>query len=256
MRKFLLGAFASAAIAAPGLAADLPATTYTKSPMVAEVWDWTGFYIGLQGGFGWGTSQETFFNQPNTAGLFAGTQNYDFSGGIAGGVVGFNWQSGAWVFGVEADYNWSNLNGNSREINAGLGDTYFTNVKSLGDVKGRVGWTTNAWDTTGNRMLVYVDGGVAFGQVEHHYDAGLNGGAANTFIATASRTGWTAGVGLEYMFTRNFTGRLEFDWVDLGRSTIQYDPTVITNRSEWRDSFGVVKVGVNYKFGGPVVAKY
>jgi len=185
--------------------------------------------------------------------LFAGTQNYDFSGGMAGGLVGYNWQSGAWVFGVETDYNWSNLNGNSREINAGFGDSYFTNVTSFGDVKGRVGWTTNAWETTGNRLLVYVDGGVAFGQVNHQYDGGTFG---NTLIANVSRTGWTAGVGLEYMFTRNFTGRLEFDWVDLGRSTIQYDPTVITNRSEWRDSFGVVKVGVNYKFGGPVVAKY
>ena len=239
--------------ATSALAADLPAPAYTKAPpMVAEVYNWNGFYLGVQGGGGWGTSREFFGNAPNSpTQLF--TQNYNISGGIAGGVAGYNWQANSWVFGVEADYNWSNISGRSGVINVGppnLGDTYFTNVRSYGDVKGRVGWAADS-----NRLLVYVDGGVAFAQLNHHYDAALNGGAANTFIANASKTGWTAGIGLEYLLTRNRTGRVEFDWVGgLGTSTIFYGGAP-TNFSNWKDSFGVVKAGLNYKFGGPIVAK-
>ena len=253
MKRFFIAASIIVLSAASGSAADMAALPYSKAPAIAEVYDWTGFYVGLQGAGGWGSSREYYALAPNTAG-FLGTQKYDISGWMAGGVAGYNWQSGAWVFGVEADYNWSNIGANSAEINAGLGDTYYTNVKSYGDVKGRVGWTTNAWETTGNRLLLYVDGGVAFGQVDHHYDVALNVGAS-TFQATTSRTGWTVGAGLEYMFTQNWTGRLEFDWVDLGTSRIQYSP-IPTDYSNWQDSFGIVKVGVNYKFGGPVVAKY
>lgn len=150
MKKIVAGSALAASIIlgiGAASAADLPArTTYSKAPaMVAEVYNWTGFYIGVQGGGGWGTSKETFFNAPNTP-AFAGTQNYDISGGMAGGVAGYNWQMGSWVFGVEGDYNWSNIAGRSGVINVGppnLGDTYYTNVRSYGDVKGRVGWAAN-----------------------------------------------------------------------------------------------------------------
>lgn len=252
MKTIALSLSILAVTAVSAFGADLPARVYTKAPpVIPEVWDWSGFYIGVQGGGGWGTSKETFFNAPNSP-AFVGTQNYDISGGMAGGVAGYNWQSGPVVFGIEGDYNWANIKGTSGIINVGppsLGDTYFTNVRSFGDVKGRVGWAAN-------QLLVYVDGGAAFAQINHQYDAALNGGAGNTFSSNTSRTGWTVGVGLEYMFARNWTGRVEFDWVGLGTSQIQYTAVPPTNYSSWSDSFGVVKVGVNYKFSSPVIAKY
>src|SRR5271166_5838010 len=189
MKRFLIAASFIVLTAASGRAADMAALPYTESPAIAEVYDWTGFYVGLQGAGGWGSSREYYAFAPNTT-AFLGTQKYDVSGWMAGGVAGYNWQSGAWVFGVEADYNWSNIGASSAEINAGFGDTYYTNVKSFGDVKGRVGFTTNAWETNGNRLLVYLDGGVAFGELDHHYDGN---GAFTSFQATAWRTGWTVG---------------------------------------------------------------
>jgi outer membrane immunogenic protein len=253
MKKFLLGTVALVAFAAPAAAADIAARPYAKAPpMIAPVMTWTGFYVGIQGGGGWGTSKETFFNAPNTA-LFNGTQNYDTTGGFVGGVVGYNWQSGPVVFGIEGDYHWADINGRSAVVNVGpvnLGDTYFTKLRGFGDIKGRLGYAAGP-------ALFFVSGGAAVGDIQHRYDAALNGGAANTFATSDTKWGYTVGAGVEYMFTQNWSGKIEYNYLDLGKSTIQYSPAV-ANRSEWNDTFHTVKAGVNYHFnwGGPVVARY
>src|SRR5664279_4810353 len=113
MKKFLLGTVAALAMVTSASAADMAARHYTKAPMaVAQVMSWTGFYAGIQGGYGWGSSNEVFFNGPNTA-IFAGTQKYDTSGGFAGGDFGYNWQTGAVVLGLEGDYHWADISGRS-----------------------------------------------------------------------------------------------------------------------------------------------
>jgi len=256
MNKFLIAVAGFAALGmSSASAADLAARPYTKAPppVVAPVMTWNGFYLGLQGGGGWGTSKETYFNAPNTA-AFLGTQDYDTSGGFAGGVIGYNWQVGNTVFGLEGDYHWSDINGRSAVVNIGppsLLDTYYTQLRSFGDIKGRLGYAAGP-------ALWFVSGGAAVGDIQHRYDAALNGGAGNSFATSDTRWGWTVGAGVEYMFAPNWSGKLEYNYIDLGKTTIQYDPLDAPNRSEWKDTFHTVKAGINYHFnwGGPVVAKY
>jgi outer membrane immunogenic protein len=254
MKKFLLGTVALIAFAAPAAAADLAARPYTKAPPIAPpIMTWTGFYVGLQGGGGWGTSDETYFFGPNTP-AFNGSQSYDTSGGFAGGVAGYNWQSGAVVFGLEGDYHWANIDGRSAVINVGppnLGDTYYTRLRGFGDIKGRLGYAAGP-------ALFFVSGGAAVGDIQHRYDAALNGGAANSFASNNTRWGWTVGAGAEYMFAPNWSAKIEYNYLDLGTSTINYVPPPTANRSEWKDTFHTVKAGVNYHFnwGGPMAARY
>ncbi|MBR0693497.1 outer membrane protein [Bradyrhizobium lablabi] len=225
-------------------AADMGARPYTKAPPPppAPVLIWNGFYLGVQGGGGWGNSDETFFLTPNSP-AFLGSQSFDTSGGFAGGVIGYNWQIGQTVLGIEGDYHWADISGRSAIINIGppnLLDTYFTQLRSFGDIKGRLGYAAGP-------ALWFISGGAAVGELRHRYDAALNGGLANTFAQTDTRWGWTAGAGVEYMFTPNWSGKIEYNYIDLGKSTIQYTP-LIANRSEFNDTFHTVKVGLNYHF--------
>jgi outer membrane immunogenic protein len=253
MKKLILAVSMLTASTGGTLAADLAARPYTKAPVaMAQVMTWTGLYVGAQGGYGWGSSNETYFNAPNTA-IFAGTQNYDARGGFAGGVAGYNWQTGAMVLGIEGDYHWADINGRSSVVNVGplnLGDTYSTQLRGFGDIKGRLGYAAGP-------ALFFVSGGGAVGDLQHRYDAALNGGAGNTFVQNATKWGYTVGAGLEYMFAPNWSGKLEYNYIDLGRSTIQYGAAP-TNRSEWNDTFHTVKVGINYHFnwGSTGVARY
>lgn len=248
MKQFL---FAVAGLAALNVssasAADLPARLYTKAP--PPVITWNGFYGGIQGGGGWGQSDETFFGASNDPPDFAGTQTYDISGGFAGGVLGYNWQSGSLVFGIEGDYHWADINGRSAEINAGFGDTYFTKLRGFGDIKGRLGFSTGD-------ALWFVSGGAAVGDIQHRYDPAFF--PALGVVQNDTRWGWTIGLGAEYMFAPNWSAKIEYNYIDLGKSTIQFDPTDPLNRSEFRDTLHTVKAGINYHFNwsSPVVARY
>ena len=246
MKKFLLGTVAAVAMVTSASAADMAARPYTKAPMaVAQVLSWTGFYAGIQGGYGWGSSNEVFVGAPNTA-IFAGTQKYDTSGGFAGGDFGYNWQTGAMVLGLEGDYHWADISGRSGVINAGLGDTYFTKLRGFGDIKGRLGYAVGP-------ALLFVSGGAAVGDLQHRYD----GVPGNVYVTNDTKWGYTVGAGVEYMFAQNWSGKLEYNYIDLGKSTIQYTAAP-ANRSEWNDTFHTIKAGINYHFnwGGPVAARY
>ncbi|MGJ4928409.1 outer membrane protein [Bradyrhizobium sp. HKCCYLS2038] len=255
MKKIFLGAVSLMVLGAlaPANAADLAARPYTKAPMAAPapIMTWTGFYLGLQGGGGWGRSDETFFLAPNTA-TFAGTQRYDFNGGFVGGVFGYNWQVDNVVFGIEGDYHWADINGRSSVIStgAGFGDTYFTRLRGFGDIKGRLGWAAGP-------ALFFVSGGASAGDFQHRYDPGTApppaGAAQNDW-----RWGWTVGAGAEYMFAPNWSAKVEYNYIDFGRSTIQYTnaPVVFANRSEWNDTIHTVKAGISYHFGGPALSRY
>ena len=248
MKRVFLGAVSLMVLGAlaPAGAADLAARPYTKAPMAAPapLPTWTGFYIGLQGGGGWGRSDETFFNAPNGFG-FAGTQRYDINGGFAGGVIGYNWQVDNIVFGLEGDYHWADINGRSGVITAGLGDSYFTKLRGFGDIKGRLGWAAGP-------ALFFVSGGAAVGDLQHRYD-----NPAFSTIQNDWRWGWTIGAGAEYMFAPNLSAKVEYNYLDFGKSTLQYNnPLVASNRSEWSDTVHTVKAGISYHFGGPGVSRY
>jgi outer membrane immunogenic protein len=245
---------AAAGLAVLGLscasAADLAPRAPVQAPPAAVPPNvgWNGFYVGVQGGGGWGSSNETYLGAANTP-AFVGTQNYGTNGGFVGGVIGVNWQTGPAVFGVEGDYHWSGINGRSGIINVGppdIYDTYNTALRSFGDIKGRLGYAAGP-------ALWFVSGGAAVGDIQHRYSPGLN---PPSYEASDVRWGWTVGAGVEYMFTSKWSAKVEYDYLDFGSaSPIQYTTEPI-DRSEWKDTFHTVKVGLNYHFNwdSPVVA--
>ncbi len=277
MRKVLLAIAAFAFATGSASAADIAARPYTKAPAMVQVYDWTGFYIGVDLG---GVSQR----DAGTSNFFqtAGTTNSPLalsstsSSFIGGGHIGYNWQfAPTWVLGIEADAQWLNAKNSfcrgtdltpASCTDTGRGfATIESETKWLATVRGRLGYTFD-------RFMVYGTGGVAFGEV--HTSVGFNclvAGCAvsGTNIATSgsandTRTGWVAGAGIEWAFASNWMVRAEYLHVDLGTATgTVFLPTVACagggpcGMSYSRDlTYDMGRVGLSYKFGGPVVAKY
>ncbi|MBI3703911.1 MAG: porin family protein [Rhizobiales bacterium] len=218
MKKLLLAGIGLLALGATAAsAADIqrrqamPAKAPLYSPV--PVYNWTGFYVGINGGGGWGRSD---FGPTFPTGTF-GT-----SGGMVGGTLGYNWQMGNVVFGLEGDIDWSNIRGSA----ACGGTTCSTRNDWLATARGRLGY---AFD----RIMPYVTGGAAFGNIKTDI-AGLGG--ANT-----SKAGWTVGGGIEAAIAGPWTAKVEYLYVDLGRggSILGSDASFKTN---------IVRAGLNYRF--------
>src|SRR5450631_3562837 len=207
MKKLLLSAVGllTLGFAGAAAAADLPARTYTKAPsMVAPVYDWSGFYVGGNGG--WGTSRKCWdFTDP--FGNFIATVGcHNATGGLAGGQFGYRWQSGGVVFGLEAQGDWANLRGSIVSIFPGLADR--ARIDAFGLFTGQVGY---AW----NNVLFYVKGGAAvtrdqFDQVTTFDNAVVS--------RTGDQTRWggTVGTGIEFGFAPNWSAGLEYDHLFMG----------------------------------------
>jgi outer membrane immunogenic protein len=248
MKKFLLGTVALVALAAPASAADLAARPYTKAPpMVAAVYDWTGFYVGANGG--WGSSRKCW--DAYAGGVLLGSEGcHDATGGVAGGQIGYRWQTGTWVFGVEAQGDWADLRGSNGSL---LFPGIFTNqskIDAFGMFTGQIGYAAN-------NVLVYVKGGAAV--TADRFRTLFT--PTNTVVATTNddtRWGGVVGVGLEYGFAPNWSAAIEYDHMFMQDRT--YDFTAVgggffgTDRI--KQDVDLVTVRVNYKWGGPVVAKY
>src|SRR6186997_2622939 len=138
MKKVLLVTASLIALGAPAVAADLAARPYTKAPpMIAAIYDWSGFYIGANGG--WGSSRKcwdlvSLVGVPVVPSFAEGC--HDATGGVAGGQIGYRWQSAAWVFGVEAQGNWANLRGSNLSLVSAAFNTAFLNNRSKIDAFG------------------------------------------------------------------------------------------------------------------------
>jgi outer membrane immunogenic protein len=242
MKKFLLATVALVALGAtvPALAADLGARRYTKAPAYAEpIYNWTGFYIG-------GHIGGAFDGSNGFAGISNGN-NGRFLGGLQ---VGADYQFAPnWVLGIEGQYSWLGSNNNSTVFPApGAGFVYTTNQRGLGSVTGRVGYT---WGPS----LLYVKGGYAYSD---YRDSLTFGGAPAAFALNSSHhDGYTVGGGYEYMFAPNWSGKIEYQYYDFGRTNF-VTPVVLSAFGSTRNDEHVVKAGINYRFnlGGPVVAKY
>jgi outer membrane immunogenic protein len=298
MKKVLLGAAVAMLGIAPALAADM-APKYTKAPMVApvQIYNWTGFYIGANVGGAWSDNSRTYtmpFTGP--ANVFAncgapaggvfpvlvGANPFDLSTGcgrpssvIGGGQIGYNWQAGTWVFGVEADGSWQQLIQHSftlfgsnpaagAPMGTVAGDTaYFRSEQgALGTFRGRVGYSPGSW-------LVYATGGLAVGNVKHSFTEVLAPGVAcpvapsggcRTVNDDTTKVGWTVGAGVEWMIAPNWSVGAEYLYVDLGKTTLTLAPAggffFNTSTATFQDREQIARVKVNYHFGGPVVAKY
>lgn len=216
-------------------AADIPARPAYKAPVMAPiVYNWTGFYVGAHAGYGWADKDWTFLNGNTTSHTADG-----FLGGIQ---VGYNYQVGTWVFGIEGDVSWANLSGRSTCPNAAY--TCGTNVDWLGTLTGRIGYAANNW-------LLYVKGGWAW--ADEDYDAT----GPLLYTAGHTRSGWTVGAGVEYGFTPNWSAKLEYNYMDFGSKRANLTTAAgATDPADVDQNVSVIKLGVNYRFGGPVVARY
>jgi outer membrane immunogenic protein len=256
MRKFLLAAAGLVALsfAAPASAADLAARPYTKAPaMFAAVYDWSGFYVGANGG--WGTSRNCF---TNTSALgvpvvpAAPEGCHDATGGTAGGQIGYRWQSGAFVYGLEAQGNWADLRGSNVSLSA-PGATNRTHLDAFGLFTGQIGY---AW----NNALLYAKGGAAV--TDTKYDSLLTGTSTVFDRTTATRWGGTVGAGVEYGFAPNWSAAVEYDHLFMGTHNSSFTgvPAPVTGVNTRIDSIrqdaDTVTARVNYRWGGPVVGKY
>ena len=256
MKKFLLGATAltALAMAAPASAADLAARPYTKAPApVAAVYDWTGFYIGANGGGAW--SRKCFNVVPVGGGALLSEGCHDATGAVAGGQIGYRWQTASWVFGLEAQGDWADLNASTRSAQFILvpGDASFnTHVRALGLFTGQVGF---AW----NNALLYVKGGAAV--TEDRYDHRFFGTNVVFDRGNEARWGATVGAGVEYGFTPNWSVGLEYDHLFMGNRNVNFTTPaggLLATIDRVRQDVDMVTARVNYRFnwGGPVVARY
>lgn len=213
----IAGAAVAALAAAPSRAADLgpaaPPQTYVAPP-APSAYDWTGFYVGINGGYGWGRF-------PNNGGAALGNAG----GGLVGGTLGYNWQFGQFVAGLETDLDWADVS--DRDAATGA----HARLNYEGTVRGRLGY---AFD----RILLYGTGGFAYG--------GVKVGAPGVGNITQTGTGWTIGGGIEYAVWRNLSAKIEYRYTDLGRNSYNFAAPVGTVRAGYRGS--QVLAGINYKF--------
>jgi outer membrane immunogenic protein len=240
MKLVLLSGVALAALMGTASAADIPRRV--EPAPVPYVYNWTGFYAGINGGVGWGDAKIG-------GGRFFGAGRGDFDddhvGGLVGGTIGYNWQGGNWLgfggnqilWGFETDLQWADLQADGR-----CRGGFFCEVTSewFGTVRGRVGWV---WD----RFLIYGTGGLAYADVSAHV-SGFRG-TSDTVV------GWTAGGGVEFALSafgagavfNPWTAKIEYLFVDLddldcggacgprGRNNVEFQ----TN---------VVRAGLNYRW--------
>ncbi|WP_441280377.1 outer membrane protein [Tardiphaga sp. 862_B3_N1_1] len=253
MKTFLLATTALALGVVSASAADLAARPYSKAPpMIAAVYDWSGFYIGANGG--WGTTRKcwdlnNFLGGPVTPALGEGC--HDASGGTVGGQIGYRWQSSSWVFGVEAQGNWADFKGSNSSLQ--LLARNESKVDAFGLFTGQIGY---AWNNT----LLYVKGGA--GVTSDKYTGYTLAGAAFD-SAKETRWGGTVGVGLEYGFTPNWSFGVEYNHMFLGDRDVGLTSTGLLfaagtpSRTERiSQDVDIVTARINYKFGGPVIGKY
>ena len=220
MRRVLLSTVSLIAITGTGaLAADLPrAMPPAQAPAFVPGYSWTGFYAGINGGYGFGNSSwDGFATEPNVR------------GGMVGATAGYNYQTGALVFGVEGDIDWSNMRGSFASLACPAGCE--TRNNWLGTARGRFGYAFDRW-------LPYVTGGLAVGDIKANV-TGLPG-------ASTTNAGWTIGGGIEAAVVGNVTAKLEYLYVDLGSlncSALACGlPTTVDLRSN------LVRAGVNFRF--------
>jgi outer membrane immunogenic protein len=212
MKRVLFAGVGLVALALAGTAgaADLPRRV--AQPAAAPVYmpvayNWTGFYAGIAGGWGFGKS--------SWKDSLGGTGDFDVSGGLVGGTLGYNWQNGPAVFGIETDLSWADINGTT---NATCPLGCKTQNGWLGTTRGRLGYAVDRW-------MPFVSGGVAYGDIK----ASTPGFPGNS----DTRVGWTVGAGAEFALPGNWTAKGEYLYVDLG------DVNFTSH---------IVRAGLNYRF--------
>ena len=281
MKRILIAAGIAAATSVGAHAADLAARPYTKAtPVVAAVYDWTGFYVGGNVGYGWGENTDPGLSlvNPGNVGAITTYLTTGFPGvssgnqfpnlrpdGVLGGLqIGYDRQFGTWVLGAVADIQAADFE-DSRTVFTSFAATQADATERLsakitwfGTVRAKAGVAMGDW-------LAYGTGGLAYGNADSSIGLACTpGGAGCTNVAFAGnrsevRVGWSAGAGISKMFAGNWNVGVEYLHIDLGRSSVTgidggFPTTTITQSQRFVED--MVRLTVNYKFGGPVVARY
>lgn len=224
MRRLVLACASVLAMGGVAAAADLPPAPaggpYYKAPVYAPAYNWSGFYLGVNGGGGWGRSAWTT------------TGGFDTSGGVAGGTIGYNYQMNQVVLGVEGDIDWADINGTT---NAGCRSATFAGCKTsddwLGTIRGRLGYAAG-------RFMPYVTGGAAFGDIKAS-GPGLAG-------VDDTNVGWTAGGGIEFAIAGHWTAKAEYLYVNLGSVSCGVACGAVTQDVSFKTN--LFRGGINYRF--------
>lgn len=291
MKKLTVGSIAlTALIAGPAMAADMP--PMNKAPPPVAVFTWTGCYIG--GHVGGGSATKAFNGGPfvgafptalfsvATTALSDNSIDIDSNAFLGGGQVGCNYQIAPnWVLGVEGDASWSNLRGNKQQTTSTtLFEGIFpTSVNSTGILSWKadsIATLTGRLGYTSDRTVIYAKGGAAWARDKYSFNGQLSStpcifliaGAciapfptvttAFNFTGSETRPGWTVGGGLEWAIWNNWSVKVEYDHLDLGRRTVTFtDPVQGRVNVDVTQRINEVTFGVNYRFGySPVVANY
>jgi outer membrane immunogenic protein len=249
MKKLLLGTVALIALAAPASAADLAARPYTKAPPppIAAVYDWTGFYIGANGGWGRGDKR---WDAVDAFGVRINEGSHDADGGVAGGQIGYRWQTGSWVWGVEGQGNWADLKGSNESL-LFPGFRNESKIEAFGLITGQIGY---AW----NNVLLYVKGGAAV-TADRYRIFDIPTGILVGTSGDDTRWGGTVGAGLEYGFGPGWSVGVEYDHLFMQDRTVTFTSPgtgLFFGTDRIRQDVDLVTVRVNYRWGGPVIGKY
>jgi len=255
--KHCILASAIGLLAAPAIAADPPVY---EAPFVAAVapYDWTGFYAGLHGGYGWGDvdTHTTYLPSPPVFNGDPFSQSTDIDGFLGGIQAGFNWQNGNFVFGVEGDISYTGIDGTSTVgplllfgggIDPGSSQTVNAEMDWFGTLRLRSGITA------GERFLIYATGGLAVGNVEYSVVTDFVG-PPFLYPGSSSDTefGWTLGAGGEFAAGNGWSIKGEYLYFDLGGSTIVASPVAPNPPFQVQTSHDltghIVRIGVNRKF--------
>jgi outer membrane immunogenic protein len=219
MKRLCAGAVALLALTGAAMAADLPPAPYYKGPaFVPPPYNWSGFYLGVNGGGGLGSS------------AWDTTGSFNLTGGVVGGTIGYNYQIGPAVIGAEGDIDWSSISGTTNTAcpaGCTTGDSW------LSTVRGRLGYAAG-------RFMPYVTGGAAFGNINAS-TPGLPG-------ASTTNAGWTIGAGLEFAIVGRWTAKAEYLYVDLGK--FNCGPGCSAGAAVDNVSFAtnLIRGGINYRF--------
>jgi len=236
MTRLLLASVAVIALGTSSYAADLAARPYTKAPATAvALYNWTGFYIGGFGGYGWGGKARADNTDFDDDGIDDTAAFPKMKGGFGGGTIGYNWQGfgSPFVFGLEAEIAGSGIDLSFVDPADGSGASYKLNM--FGSVTGRIGYAVN------DMLLIYAKGGYAWARTKLSVVDG-----ADSFSSSATHSGYTIGAGLEYMMARNWSTKVEYLYADYGKAT--YGPAPDGDTGRIGLSNHSVKFGINYHF--------
>jgi outer membrane immunogenic protein len=260
MKRLLTSCAALFLFAGASYAADLPVKApYAPAPII-PAFSWSGFYAGLNAGYGWsdasvsinglgGPAWNPYYPDP--------LRDHSFTrdGFVGGGQIGYNYQINRFVLGAEADFQWTDIQGSFDTSGVGGGGVgpytlhYDERMDWFGTVRGRLGYTPM------DRLLIYGTGGFAFGHVSATSNLDFTGSTQYDQSGSATKTGWTAGGGVEYAFAGPWSAKLEYLYYDLGTLSLVADPSPANPPFQTQTDFpirgSIVRLGVNYKFGGP-----